>query len=53
MRFQVKAFALSVSIVSGSLSFVLNVLSVLTGFAREFRSSHRSIPATHILFQAL
>lgn len=38
MRFQVRAVALSAAIVSGSLSFVLNVLSVFTGFARELFS---------------
>lgn len=36
MRLNVKAFALTTAILSGGGSFVLNLLSVLTGFAKEF-----------------
>ncbi len=36
MKLDKKAFALSTAIISGSLSLVLNVLSALTGWAREF-----------------
>ncbi len=36
MRLNVKAFALTTAILAGAGSFVLNLLSVLTGFAREF-----------------
>jgi len=36
MRLNVKAFALTTAILSGAGSFLLTLLSVLTGFAREF-----------------
>jgi hypothetical protein len=36
MRLNVKAFALTAAILSGAGSFLLTLLSVLTGFAREF-----------------
>lgn len=36
MRLNVKAFALTTAIISGGLSLILNILSVLTGWAREF-----------------
>lgn len=36
MRLNVKAFALATAILSGAVSFVLTLLSVLTGFAKEF-----------------
>ena len=36
MKLNLKAFALTASIMSGGLSLILNVLSVLTGYAREF-----------------
>lgn len=36
MRLNVKAFALSAALISGTLSLVLNILSVLTGWAKEF-----------------
>jgi hypothetical protein len=36
MRLNVKAFALTTAILSGTGSFLLTLLSVLTGFAREF-----------------
>lgn len=36
MKLNAKAFALTASIMSGSLSLILNVLSVLTGYATEF-----------------
>lgn len=36
MRLNVKAFALTASVMAGILSLILNILSVLTGFAAEF-----------------
>ncbi len=36
MRLDVKAFALTAAIIAGSLSLILNILSVLTGFAADF-----------------
>lgn len=36
MRLNVKAFALTAAILAGAGSFVLTLLSVLTGFAKEF-----------------
>lgn len=36
MRLNVKAFALTASVMSGGLSFILNILSVLTGWGRVF-----------------
>lgn len=36
MRLDRKAFALSTAIMSGALSFILNVLSALTGWAWDF-----------------
>jgi len=36
MKLNLKAFALTAAIMAGSLSLILNVLSVITGFAREF-----------------
>lgn len=36
MKLNLKAFALAMAILSGGASFILTVLSVLTGFAREF-----------------
>lgn len=36
MKLNLKAFALTASIMSGGLSLILNVLSVLTGYATEF-----------------
>ena len=36
MRLNVKAFALTTAILSGAGSFLLTLLSVSTGFAREF-----------------
>lgn len=36
MKLNLKAFALAMAILSGGSSFILTVLSVLTGFAREF-----------------
>jgi hypothetical protein len=36
MRLNTKAFALTTAILSGAGSFALTLLSVLTGFAREF-----------------
>lgn len=36
MKLDLKAFALTVAILSGGLSLILNVLSVLTGFAEDF-----------------
>lgn len=36
MRLDGKAFALSMAIMAGGLSFLLNVLSALTGWARDF-----------------
>ncbi len=36
MRLNLKAFALTAAILAGVGSFALNLLSVLTGFAREF-----------------
>lgn len=36
MRLNVKAFALTTAILSGAGSFALNLLSVLTGYAKEF-----------------
>lgn len=36
VRLNIKAFALTTAILSGILSLILNVLSVLTGWAREF-----------------
>lgn len=36
MRLNVKAFALTSAILSGVISFILTLISVLTGYAREF-----------------
>jgi hypothetical protein len=36
MKLNLKAFALTASIMSGGLSLILNILSVLTGWGREF-----------------
>ncbi|MFO0754278.1 MAG: hypothetical protein U0411_13270 [Thermodesulfovibrionales bacterium] len=36
MRLDTKAFAFAAAIISGGLSLVLTILSVLTGFATEF-----------------
>jgi len=36
MKLGVKAFALTSAILSGVISFVLTLISVLTGYAREF-----------------
>ena len=36
MRLNVKAFALTAALLSGAGSFALTLLSVLTGFAKEF-----------------
>ncbi len=36
MRLNIKAFALTTAILLGGGSFLLTLLSVLTGFAREF-----------------
>lgn len=36
MKLNVKAFALAAAILSGVVSFLLTLLSVLTGFAKEF-----------------
>ncbi len=36
MKLNVKAFALTTAILSGAGSFALTLLSVLTGFAKEF-----------------
>ncbi|MBU4490914.1 MAG: hypothetical protein KKD69_00420, partial [Euryarchaeota archaeon] len=36
VRLNLKAFALTAAILAGVGSFALNLLSVLTGFAREF-----------------
>lgn len=36
MKLNVKAFALTTAMLSGAGSFVLTLLSVLTGFAKEF-----------------
>ncbi len=36
MRLNIKAFALTTAILSGAGSFALTLLSVLTGFAKEF-----------------
>jgi len=36
MRLDLKAFALATAIIAGGLSLMLNILSVLTGWAREF-----------------
>ncbi|MBZ0157054.1 MAG: hypothetical protein K8I29_12690 [Alphaproteobacteria bacterium] len=36
MRLNARAFAFAAAIIAGSLSLVLNVLSVLTGFATAF-----------------
>lgn len=38
MRLNVKAFALTTAILSGAGSFLLTLLSVLTGFAKAFFS---------------
>ncbi|MFH0932733.1 MAG: hypothetical protein V1832_00250 [Nitrospirota bacterium] len=36
MRLNIRAFALAAAILSGVVSFLLTLLSALTGFAREF-----------------
>ncbi|MEW6001662.1 MAG: hypothetical protein AB1638_03310 [Nitrospirota bacterium] len=36
MKLNTKAFALAAAILSGVVSFLLTLLSVLTGFAKEF-----------------
>ncbi len=36
MKLNLKAFALAAAILSGGASFILTILSVVTGFAREF-----------------
>ncbi|MBI4685521.1 MAG: hypothetical protein HY755_10015 [Nitrospirae bacterium] len=36
MKLNLKAFALTMAILSGGASFILTVLSVFTGWAREF-----------------
>lgn len=36
MKLNVKAFVLAAAILSGAVSFLLTLLSVLTGFAKEF-----------------
>ncbi|MDI6800993.1 MAG: hypothetical protein QMD01_02890 [Thermodesulfovibrionales bacterium] len=36
MKLNLKAFALTTAIMAGGASFVLNILSVLTGFATDF-----------------
>ncbi len=36
MRLNPRAFALTTAIIAGGLSLVLNILSVLTGWARDF-----------------
>ena len=36
MRLNTKAFALAAAILSGVISFLLTLISVLTGFAKEF-----------------
>lgn len=36
MRLNAKAFALTTAILSGVISFILTLISVLTGYAREF-----------------
>lgn len=36
MKLNLKAFALTTAILAGAGSFALNLLSVLTGFAKEF-----------------
>lgn len=36
MRLNAKAFALTTAILSGVISFILTLISVLTGFAKEF-----------------
>ncbi len=36
VRLNVKAFALSTALISGTLSLILNILFVLTGWAKEF-----------------
>lgn len=36
MKLNLKAFALAAAILSGGASFILTMLSVVTGFAREF-----------------
>ena len=36
MRLNVKAFALTSAILSGVISFIITLISVLTGYAREF-----------------
>lgn len=36
MKLNLKTFALTTAIISGCLSLTLNVLSVLTGWAKEF-----------------
>jgi len=36
MKLDVKVFALAAAILSGVVSFLLTLLSVLTGFAKEF-----------------
>ncbi len=36
MRLNFKAFALTTAVIAGGLSLFLNILSVLTGWARDF-----------------
>jgi hypothetical protein len=36
VQLNVKAFALSTALISGTLGLVLNILSILTGWAKEF-----------------
>lgn len=36
MKINLKAFALTIAIISAGLSLILNLLSVLTGWAKEF-----------------
>lgn len=36
MRINLKAFALTTAVISGGLSLILNIFSVLTGWAKEF-----------------
>lgn len=36
MKLNLRAFALTTAIISGGLSLILNLFSVITGFAKEF-----------------